>query len=115
MLKLVEANGLAAGKMDLGDVLDLYIRALGMPRSLQDVGVGRDKLESLATNALKDHWIQTNPIKITEKGQVIEILEMVVETEKKEVKVPGLQLNGHTDEHQHGPGCGHGHEHDHAH
>jgi alcohol dehydrogenase class IV len=115
VLKLVEANGLDAGRMDLGDVLDLYIRALGMPRSLQDVGVGRDKLESLATNALKDHWIQTNPIKITEKGQVMEILEMVVETEKKEVKVPGLQLNGHTDEHQHGPGCGHGHENNHAH
>jgi alcohol dehydrogenase class IV len=111
--KLVEANELDAQNMDLGDVLDLYIRALGMPRSLEDVGVGREKLDSLAVNALKDHWIQTNPIKITEKEQVMEILRMVVETEKKDVKVPGVQVNGSGDTsgHQHGPGC----DHDHAH
>jgi alcohol dehydrogenase class IV len=106
---LIKENGLDAGKMDLGDVLDLYIRALRMPRSLMDVGVGREKLDMLATNALKDHWIQTNPIKITEKGQVMEILNMVVETEKRNVRVPGMQTNGHG--HQHGPGCGHDHAH----
>lgn len=115
VLALIEANGLEAGKMDLGDVLDLYIRALGMPRSLADVGVGKDKLDGLAVNALKDHWIQTNPIKITEKGQVMEILEMVVETEKRDIKVPGVHVNGHTNGHQHGPGCDHDHDHDHGH
>lgn len=64
---------------DLGDILDAVIRELGMPRTLKDVNVGRDKLDVLAENSLKDHWIKTNAIPITEKGQVMEILEMVVE------------------------------------
>lgn len=63
---------------DLGDILDLIFRDLGMPRTLKDVGVGRDKLDGLARNSLKDHWIQSNPLPITEKEQVLEILEMVV-------------------------------------
>ncbi|KIW91384.1 uncharacterized protein Z519_08280 [Cladophialophora bantiana CBS 173.52] len=65
-------------KLDLGDVLDVIFRDLGMPRTLKEVGVGRDKLDGLAQNSLKDHWIQTNAQPITEKEQVMEILEMVV-------------------------------------
>jgi alcohol dehydrogenase class IV len=67
------------GNLDLGDVLDVVFRAIGMPRTLKDVGVGRDKLDGLAENSLTDHWIQTNAKPITEKEQVMEILEMVVE------------------------------------
>jgi len=65
--------------MDLGQILDKVIRELGMPRSLKDVGVGRDQLEDLARTSLNDHWIKTNPMPITKKEQVMEILEMVVE------------------------------------
>lgn len=64
---------------DLGDILDLVVRELGMPRSLQDVGVGADKLDGLARNSLTDHWIQTNAKPITEMSQVLEILRMVVD------------------------------------
>lgn len=64
---------------DLGDVLDAVIRELGMPRSLADVGIGRDKLEMLAENTLHDPLCQSNPIPLTKKSQVLEILEMVVE------------------------------------
>ena len=67
------------GNGDLGDILDAVIRELGMPRTLKDVGVGKDKLDLLAENSLKDHWIKTNAVPITEKSQVMEILEMVVE------------------------------------
>jgi alcohol dehydrogenase class IV len=63
---------------DLGDVLDAVIRELGMPRSLKDVGVGRDKLDLLAEHSLHDRWCKTNPVPLKEKGQVLEILEMVV-------------------------------------
>jgi alcohol dehydrogenase class IV len=49
-----------------------------MPRSLKDVGVGRDKLDALAENCLKDPWVKTNPVPLLEKEQVLEILEMVV-------------------------------------
>lgn len=63
---------------DLGDVLDAIIRQLGLPRSLADVRVGRDQLDMLAANSLHDPMCQTNPVSLTEKGQVLEILEMVV-------------------------------------
>ncbi|KAK5283820.1 hypothetical protein LTR40_001143 [Exophiala xenobiotica] len=71
--------GNSLDKVDLGDILDAIFREIGMPRTLKDVGVGRDKLDGLATNSLTDHWIQTNAKPITEKEQVMEILEMVVE------------------------------------
>ncbi|QRD81644.1 aconitate hydratase mitochondrial precursor [Aspergillus flavus] len=72
-------RGLDATKVDLGDVLDVVIRELGMPRSLKDVGVGRDQLDQLAENSLHDRWCKTNPVPLTEKSQILEILEMVVE------------------------------------
>lgn len=49
-----------------------------MPRSLSDVKVGRDKLDSLAANSLHDRWCQSNPVPLREKEQVLEILETVV-------------------------------------
>ena len=64
---------------DLGDILDAVIRELGLPRSLADVGIGRDKLDMLAENSLHDPQCQSNPVPLTEKAQVLEILEMVVE------------------------------------
>lgn len=63
---------------DLGDILDAVIRELGMPRSLGDVGVGREKLDGLAAHSLHDRWCKTNPVPLKEKEQVLEILEMVV-------------------------------------
>lgn len=52
---------------------------LGMPRTLEDVKVGRERLPMLAKNSLHDIWIQTNAVSITEKAQVTEILEMVAQ------------------------------------
>jgi alcohol dehydrogenase class IV len=66
-------------RLDLGDVLDAFFREIGMPRTLKEVGVGKDKLDGLAVNSLTDHWIKTNAKPITEKEQVMEILRMVVE------------------------------------
>lgn len=76
---MIEKSGKSVDDTDLGDILDLVIRALGMPRTLKDVGVGRDKLDALAKNTLTDPWSPTNPEPITTKEQVLEILEMVVE------------------------------------
>ena len=77
--QLIEDSGKRLDDLDLGDLLDLVIRALGMPRSLAAVGVGRDKLDGLAKNTLTDQWAATNAKPITEKEQVLEILEMVVD------------------------------------
>jgi alcohol dehydrogenase class IV len=81
LMKDPEVRRLMSGRnnADLGEILDSVIRELGMPRTLKSVGIGRDKLDLLAENSLKDHWIKTNAVPITEKSQVMEILEMVVE------------------------------------
>jgi alcohol dehydrogenase class IV len=63
----------------LGDLLDVVIRALGLPRSLKEVNVGEDKLDMLAENSLRDRWLPTNPRPLTEKAQVIELLRAAVE------------------------------------
>lgn len=74
---VLERRGVQREVGDLGDVLDAVISELGMPRSLKAVGVGREKFDKLAENSLADKWCGTNPIPLKEKGQVLEILEMV--------------------------------------
>ena len=76
MQPVLEHAGLTE-RSDLGDLLDAIFRALGMPRSLKDFGIGDDKLEPLAANSMHDRHVQTNPISLTEKRQVMKILEMV--------------------------------------
>lgn len=49
---LFEAKGLKQKSADLGDLLDVIFRALGMPRSLTEVGIGRDKFDEIAKNSL---------------------------------------------------------------
>lgn len=76
--EMLVRRGLSKDKADLGDMLDAVISELGMPRSLKAVGVGEDKLDMLAANSLHDHACQTNPIPLSEKGQVLEILKMAL-------------------------------------
>ncbi|KAI9811471.1 MAG: hypothetical protein M1827_005454 [Pycnora praestabilis] len=73
---VLQRRGLKEEQADLGDLLDAVIAELGMPRSLRAVGVGKDKLDKLAENSLKDPWTATNPIPLKEKGQIMNILEM---------------------------------------
>ena len=71
-----EARGLDAGTADLGDLIDVIVRELGMPRSLEAVGVGRDRFGDLAANSLEDKCTQANPARIDREEQVLEILDM---------------------------------------
>jgi alcohol dehydrogenase class IV len=80
--EVLTKRGLKKESADAGDVVGAVISELGMPRNLQDVAVGRDKLDALAENCLTDPWLVTNPLPITEKTQVMDILEMVVGDEK---------------------------------
>jgi maleylacetate reductase len=59
---------------DAGDVLDDFIRGLGMPRSLQDVRVGPEHFEQIAEQAMRTNWVPRNPRKIEGAAQVREIL-----------------------------------------
>jgi maleylacetate reductase len=59
---------------DAADVLDGFIRALGMPRSLQDVRIGPEHFDRIAEQAMGTPWIPRNPRKINGPAQVREIL-----------------------------------------
>lgn len=78
MSEVLRSRNVNIEASDLGDILDAVIRELGMPRSLSDVKVGRDKLDALAAHSLHNRWCQSNPVPLKEKEQVLDILEMVV-------------------------------------
>jgi alcohol dehydrogenase class IV len=78
VIQVLKKAGLEKDKSNAGQALDAVFRALGMPRTLKDVGVGRDQLDILAENSLHDPCCAANPIPLTEKAQVMEILEIVV-------------------------------------
>ncbi len=58
------------------EVVADFIAGLGLPRRLAEVGVGPDRFDLVAKNAMHDRWTHTNPRKITGPEQVREILEM---------------------------------------
>ncbi|MDR3488720.1 MAG: iron-containing alcohol dehydrogenase [Bradyrhizobium sp.] len=59
---------------DAADVLDTFIRDLGLPRSLQDVRIGPEQFDRIAQQAMGTPWIPRNPRKIDGPAQVREIL-----------------------------------------
>ena len=61
---------------DAGDVLDAFIRGLGMPRSLGEVKVGRENFERIAKQAMGTPWVPRNPRPIAGPAEVREILEL---------------------------------------
>jgi maleylacetate reductase len=61
---------------DAGDVLDNFIRGLGMPRSLREVKVGPEHFDRIAKQAMATPWVPRNPRKIDGPAQVREILEL---------------------------------------
>jgi maleylacetate reductase len=61
---------------DAGDVLDAFIRGLGMPRSLTEVKVGPEQFDRIAKQAMGTPWVPRNPRPIPGPEQVREILEL---------------------------------------
>ena len=61
---------------DAGDVLDAFIRDLGMPRSLAEVKVGPEHFDRIARQAMGTPWVPRNPRPIAGPEQVREILEL---------------------------------------
>jgi maleylacetate reductase len=59
---------------DASDVLDNFIRGLGMPRSLGEVKIGPEHFDRIAEQAMATPWIPRNPRKIDAPAQVREIL-----------------------------------------
>jgi maleylacetate reductase len=61
---------------DAADVLDGFIRGLGMPRSLREVRVGAEHFDAIAEQAMGTPWIPRNPRRIEGPAQVREILDL---------------------------------------
>jgi maleylacetate reductase len=61
---------------DAGDVLDDFIRKLGMPRSLHEVGVTSEHFDAIARGAMGTPWVPRNPRRIEGPAQVREILQL---------------------------------------
>jgi maleylacetate reductase len=61
---------------DAGDVLDNFIRNLGMPRSLREVKVAPESFDAIARAAMHTPWVPRNPRRIDGPAQVREILEL---------------------------------------
>lgn len=70
---------LSGGNNDLGSIIEALVKALGLPKTLKDVGISRDLFNTLAENSLLDSWAKENPVPLIRKEQVLEILEMVAE------------------------------------
>lgn len=56
------------------DIVDEFIRSLGMPRSLSEVGVTEKDLKLVAEYTMEDLWARTNPRTIATPDDVMEIL-----------------------------------------
>jgi alcohol dehydrogenase class IV len=76
--ELLRSKGLQEDTADLGDLLDVVIRELGLPRRVSELGIHRDVFPGLAEYSLADFWAPTNPIPLVKAEQVMEILEAVV-------------------------------------
>jgi maleylacetate reductase len=61
---------------DAADVLDAFIRGLGLPRSLAAVKVGRESFDRMGEQAMGTPWVPRNPRRIDGPAQVREILEL---------------------------------------
>jgi alcohol dehydrogenase class IV len=70
------ANAMGHPGKDAGDVLDDFIRGLGMPRSLSEVKIGKEHFDRIAQQAMGTPWVPRNPRKIDGPAQVKEILEL---------------------------------------
>ena len=74
----VDINGLSeeeAAAAAAAEVLKLVRDDLGLPWRLRDVGVGEDDFDGIASDALQDMIVATNPHKIESKDQLIELLK----------------------------------------
>jgi maleylacetate reductase len=61
---------------DAGDLLDVFIGNLGMPRSLSAVSIGPESFDRIAEQAMATPWVPRNPRHIDGPPRVREILHL---------------------------------------
>ena len=60
------------------ELVDEFIRGLGMPRTLSAVGVTERDLQQVAEYTMEDLWARTNPRPIEKSADVLEILRLAI-------------------------------------
>jgi maleylacetate reductase len=70
------SEAMCQGGKDASEVLDNFIRDLGMPRSLREVRVTSEHFDAIAQQAMSTPWVPRNPRKIGGPAEVREILEL---------------------------------------
>jgi 1,3-propanediol dehydrogenase len=80
---IAEAMGVSRAGRDVEDVaqdvakrVTLLSTGLGVPIRLRDVGVSPESFEQIAIATLRDSSIATNPVPITSKAQIIQLLQV---------------------------------------
>jgi alcohol dehydrogenase class IV len=58
------------------DIVRAFIKSIGMPTTLTEVGIKDDQLDKIAKETLTDFWSRTNPIPLETEEQVMEILQL---------------------------------------
>lgn len=69
------AQALGRHGMSASEAVGDLIAALGLPRTLREVGVTRGQLPTIAENAMRNPWVRSNPRPIEGSDQVMAILE----------------------------------------
>jgi maleylacetate reductase len=72
--QMIVAAAMGYPGRNAADVLDAFIRSLGMPRSLTEVRVSPEHFDAIAEQAMRTPWVPRNPRKIDGPAQVREIL-----------------------------------------
>ncbi|MFK4490981.1 iron-containing alcohol dehydrogenase [Bradyrhizobium sp. USDA 336] len=72
--QMIVAAAMGYPGRDAADVLDAFIRSLGMPRSLADVRISPEHFDAIAQAAMRTNWIPRNPRRIEGPADVREIL-----------------------------------------
>ena len=57
------------------DLVAELVASLGLPGRLRDAGVKREDLARVASEAMHDHWVRTNPRPFLESGEILALLE----------------------------------------
>jgi maleylacetate reductase len=70
------AAALGSPDMEAGDAFAGFVKALGLPTRLADVGVGEDKFEKISKIAINHRFVQANPRPFKSEADIVDLLRM---------------------------------------
>ncbi|SPP93004.1 iron-containing alcohol dehydrogenase [Bradyrhizobium vignae] len=70
------AAALGSPDMEAGDAFADFVKTLGLPTRLADVGVGEDKFEKISKIAINHRFVQANPRPFKSESDIIDLLRM---------------------------------------